>query len=41
MIGKHAAQKLFGHKDVRTTMICTHILNRDGLIVCSPLDDPR
>jgi hypothetical protein len=25
-----AVQELPGHKDVRTTMICTHVLNRGG-----------
>jgi integrase len=27
-----------GHKDVKTTMIYTHVLNRSGLVVTSPLD---
>lgn len=27
-----------GHKDVSTTMIYTHVLNRPGLAVRSPLD---
>ncbi len=32
-------QELLGHKNVQTTMIYTHVLNRGGIYVRSPLDD--
>ena len=36
--GIRTVQELFGHADVGTTMIYTHVLNRGGRGVRSPLD---
>jgi len=32
-------QELLGHKDVKTTMIYTHVMRKPGIDVKSPLDN--
>jgi hypothetical protein len=34
-------QELLGDKDVSTTMIYTHVLNKPGFAIRSPLDEER
>jgi site-specific recombinase XerD len=34
----HAVQELLGHRKVKRTMIYTHVLNRGGTGVYSPVD---
>ncbi len=33
-----SVQELLGHADVSTSMVCTHVLNKGGRGILSPLD---